>query len=161
MVPPAGQGSAKANAHVMLFGGKTECETAKAAILAQVATIENTGKDKTTVAKKHHRLLLANRAKFLADLKADFGVDVAVPKGDSEEVELEGPKANLQEAIAKIAKFISDIEARVTTTCIIPARDHAVYFNNGMAALKRTCTCWAHAACVTHALCELHIVCDK
>lgn len=122
--PPLSR-SKKSDETVTIFGAADAVQSAKKAIDAKVNKLENVTTATIDVAKKYQKQMMNQRAQFLQEMRAEFEIDVQLPKDrSSETVTLHGPSDEMDACKARIAEFIQNIDDQVTVDCIIPYKEH-------------------------------------
>lgn len=117
---------------VLVLGKSTNVAKAKAAIEEKVKALENTVEKTIEIAEKYRKAMSANRAAFLQELRAEFGVDVQLPKSsDGDTGKMKGPSDAMEKVEAKISEFKANVDAQVTIECTIAQKDQRTVIGAG------------------------------
>lgn len=112
---------------ITLMGKEEEVKKAKQELENAIKELDNIVESEMTVDMKHHRYFVARRGEVLRNIAEEYGgVTVSFPRSGvkSERVVIKGPKDCVDGAKKKIADIVADLEAQVTTECIIAQQYH-------------------------------------
>ncbi|XP_068175093.1 high density lipoprotein binding protein a [Antennarius striatus] len=112
---------------ITVIGTEEAVREAQKELEELIKSLDNVIEDTMSVDPKHHRYFVARRGQVLRDLADEYGgVMVSFPRtgSQSEKVTLKGAKECVEAAKKRMQEIVEDLDAQVTTECVIPQKFH-------------------------------------